>query len=870
MKRTVILLLLTLGFQSFSQIPNQKLAPPLQAQLPKLEQRTHAPLLWTVRVKDAGAFRQILKEQQLSDRLERTYPPANVFVLQLTLAELRTKILPAETVTFVDRAERAVHEELELNSFDISANRVNLVHSTYPGLNGSGLTVSVKENIFDLEDIDLAERIKLSDAASEFLATHATIMATIIGGAGNSFYSGKGVAWGTTFTSASFSNLLPEPELYYQNQDVSVQNHSYGVGIENYYGNDATAYDASVYNNPKLLHVFSAGNRGNLVDTLGDYKNIEGFANLTGSFKMSKNTIAVGAMDSLGSVPVLSSRGPAHDGRLKPELVAFGLDGSSGAAATVSGIGLLLQQAYRDQFGRLPSAALIKAMLINSAEDVLTPGIDFVSGYGKVNAWRAVQTLQSGHFFEGNVANAAEQNFQITLPEDARNLKITLTWSDPPAEPGNDRALVNDLDLQLKHGTQVWLPWVLNAFPHADSLALPPARRVDRLNNVEQITIAGPEAGPYEIQVRGFELATLNQDFYIAYQYDTLGHFQWTFPAQGDQLVAEQTAIIRWESTGLEAPATLQFSPDKGADWQVIAEDVNLKTGYARWQVPDHFGTGQLRLVTADTIFNTGQFTISTPLRMQVGFDCPDSILLFWNAEKRASSYQVFGLEGAYLAPIATTTDTFIILQKQNFPALHYAVAPGIDNEGVGLRSQAINYTRQGVACYVSSFLADLNVDIVTLHLSLGSLYQVTRVDFEKWDGTSFHAIGSISAPDQLQLSFNDENLKAGINTYRARVWLANGGSTLSESVDKLYAGDTGYLLFPNPVSYAEDVILLTREPAGQTFLLFDALGRKVLTYSISGDFEVIPLGTIASGLYFYTIERAGKRDAAGKLLIRP
>jgi len=49
----------------------------------------------------------------------------------------------------------------------------------------------------------------------------------------------------------------------------------------------------------------------------------------------------------LGNVLSPSSRGPAYDGRVKPELVAFAEDGSSGAAAIVSGISLVAQQTYK-------------------------------------------------------------------------------------------------------------------------------------------------------------------------------------------------------------------------------------------------------------------------------------------------------------------------------------------------------------------------------------------------------------------------------------------------------------------------------------------------------------------------------------------
>ncbi|QKG51544.1 S8 family serine peptidase [Hymenobacter sp. BRD67] len=136
---------------------------------------------------------------------------------------------------------------------------------------------------------------------------------------------------------------------------MSVQNHSYGTGIENYYGLEALGYDQQTRQLPTLLHVFSSGNSGTDASADGLYKGLVAVANLTGQFKMSKNSLAVGATDALGQVAALSSRGPAYDGRIKPELVAYGDAGSSDASALGSGAALLVQQAYRDsQGGTLP------------------------------------------------------------------------------------------------------------------------------------------------------------------------------------------------------------------------------------------------------------------------------------------------------------------------------------------------------------------------------------------------------------------------------------------------------------------------------------------------------------------------------------
>jgi hypothetical protein len=147
------------------------------------------------------------------------------------------------------------------------------------------LVVSVKENRFDTLDIDFKGRYISAAGYSPSLSTHASIMATLIAGGGNSFYSGKGAAWSAGISSSNFASLLPETDAYYQQYKLSVQNHSYGTGIENYYGVDAAAYDASVISNPYLLHVFSAGNSGDQTSNSGVYAGINNFATLTGVLK---------------------------------------------------------------------------------------------------------------------------------------------------------------------------------------------------------------------------------------------------------------------------------------------------------------------------------------------------------------------------------------------------------------------------------------------------------------------------------------------------------------------------------------------------------------------------------------------------------
>jgi hypothetical protein len=200
-------------------------------------------------------------------------------------------------------------------------------------------------------------------------------MTTIIASAGNSYYTGKGVAPQSRYSSSDFVNALPDTPAYYLQPVINIQNHSYGIGIQNYYGINASAFDLSENLNHTLQHIFSAGNSGNATSTAGPYTGIPSFANITGNMKMAKNVLVIGAVDSSGKVSPLSSRGPAFDGRIKPELVAYGDDGSSGAAAIASGTCILVQQAFNIIRQMTAPSWLIRSVLINSASDIGAPGL---------------------------------------------------------------------------------------------------------------------------------------------------------------------------------------------------------------------------------------------------------------------------------------------------------------------------------------------------------------------------------------------------------------------------------------------------------------------------------------------------------------
>ena len=776
-------------------------------------------------------------------------------------------VIQHPSVVFIAPATKPSVER-ELTGFDLSANKGNLAHRTWPWIDGSGRVISIKENKLDTADIDFKGRYIFSSSASPRMETHATTMATIAAGGGNSFYTGKGFAYGASISSSDFANLLPDIFSSVANPPITVQNHSYGTGIENYYGADASAYDQQMYQASSLIHIFSAGNQGTQSSSLGNYAGINGFANLTGSFKMSKNSIAVGATDSFGIIPALSSRGPAYDGRLKPELVALGEDGSSGAAAIVSGIATLVQQAYQQKNNRGIESSITRAVLFNSADDVESPGPDFISGYGMANAYRALQTIQENRFLYDLVNDQEQRSYPITIPNGAINLKVTLSWTDQHAQANAYKALVNDIDLILEHPStsQTWQPWVLNSFPHADSLRKPAVRKKDTLNNHEQITIATPPPGVYNIKIIGASIPLSKQEFAITWQFDTVSHFIFNYPVKGDLLDPERKNTLRWEST-IKDTATLEYRLNNG-DWQTVAHGVNLAQPYFQWQPPDTVAAIQLRMKTVQRFWISDTAGISKNLRINTGFNCADSFLIYWQKAK-VDSYRVYRLGEKYLESFITLTDTALIQFKLNNPYNFFTVAPVLPLQIEGRRSYTFDYRQQQVACYISGFIADPSgTNAARLSLQLGTTYQVAKIVFEKLTASGFSAFREITTLTGNQITITTP-ANNGLNVYRAKIELQNGATYYTQPEQVLLFGTAAYYVFPNPIQPGAALNIMDADPDNREFRLYDVFGRMVMKESLTGFRNQLRMPLLQRGVYFYVIMQANNRTLNGRLIVQ-
>jgi hypothetical protein len=666
--------------------------------------------------------------------------------------------------------------------------------------------------------------------------------------------------------SSSYTNLFPDDVAALTSQNVWVQNHSYGVSVNNIYGAEARAYDVSANTDPRMLYIFSSGNSGTAVSASGNYAGIAGYANLSGNMKMAKNILAVTAVGKDGTINPLNSSGPAYDGRLKPELAAFGSEGTSDAAALVSGISLLLQQLYKEQYHGLPDAALIKAILIASSHDIGQAGIDFISGYGAVDTYKAVQLVKSSWLANEAIGSNETKNIGIEVPAGIKRLKIAVTWNDPAAAAGDATALVNDLNSTLLYNKERWLPWVLNHYPHVDSLALPAVRSEDHLNTIEYITVDNPAAGTYQLSVTAGSLATDSQKFHVAYWLDSADMFQWTYPTPSDQPEAAQPMYLRWNNT-FDATGTLEVSIDGGA-YELIADEVTLSSGFYTWMTPEGLHTAVLRMQVDGIYIVSDTFTIAPSMQVQVGYNCTDEVMLQWNKVPGAQRYRLFTMQGNYMTPVMDAPDTAFIFRKDRYTSPYFAVQPVVEDKPA-LRSQAYHYGDQGVHCYYRNFIAALtdNNDAQLL-LTMSTLYTVDHVTFEKEEQGIFVPLHTTRGDGNFLYEYTDEMLQGGVTRYRGAITLQNGSIIYSDTATLYYGDDRTYIIYPNPVKASEQQLEVLTDGDNLTMVFYNPAGQVVKTQGLHNSLFRFSITDVNRGFYIYRIYRNSKPVASGRLVV--
>jgi subtilisin-like proprotein convertase family protein len=352
-----------------------------------------------------------------------------------------------------------------------------------------------------------------------------------------------------------------------------IQNNSWGAGGFSSTGSDAenVSYqstertfdilvrdaDSVAAGNQPLITCFSAGNEGNT--TPGDLADSP--ASLTRPHA-AKNILTIGSSSvyrpSAGGTNIndrsfFSSQGPAFDGRIKPDFMApggvagnfvgiasamvnnFGSSlgdglhslsaGTSFASPQTAGGAALLVEWWQRFASAVPSPAMVKALLVNSARDMQGGNTaDFIpnrhEGWGRWNLgnilepgtptivsapplFRKTSGLGAFYLDQGVVFNNNGDQYQVRfVPSNpAQPMKATLVWTDAPGAVASCPSLVNNLDLELVQNGNILLRG--NAITDGNSVAGGPA---DSINNVEQVIQPSP-SGFYTLTVRAVTLA---------------------------------------------------------------------------------------------------------------------------------------------------------------------------------------------------------------------------------------------------------------------------------------------------------------------------------------------------------------------------
>lgn len=716
---------------------------------------------------------------------------------------------------------------------------------------GTGVRIAVNEggNVDTLEDPNFRSRLDRNSESGTSVSGHKTGVALRMSGAGNLDPTKQGTAYGADIYSGGIDYMNAATNL------VTIVNQSYGWGCPSSsetYSSGSQNYDNFAYNYPTFTITHSAGNVGSSVcyaDT------IAGYGNITGMPKMAKNIFVVGATGTDGNLTGFSSRGPAKDGRILPNIVAPGEGGTSHASPNLAGVYAQLNQAYRyHNSGSIPQAGLLKAVIMNTADDMENPGPDFRTGYGSINARRAYDVVRQNQIITSSVVQGAMNTHTITVPSNAKEVRVLVYWTDYPATPGiTTKALVNDLDMVLTDpNTQNFQPWVLNPAFNINTIDDPAVQGTDTLNNMEQVTIVDPVPGTYTLTVNGTMVPQGPQSYFVTYEIVN-EEIVVTHPHGGEKFVPNENQRIRWDANPDAGTFDLSYSLNNGSSWTSIATGLSADARFYDWTVPTAITNEALIKVERGATVGESDttFTIYEQIEnLELVWSCADSSLFYWDDLAGADGYVVYRIVGDYMDSIAYTTSNFIVLNGLSSSEIEYVSVGAYVNGITSRRVVAIERIPSDSNCVISDVgcVAVINPGVENLPSCMLSANSQLTVAIQNWGVSAMDTIpvayqlnggpvvwDTIYPPlisgDVVSFAFSQNlNLQNGPNSIA--VWTALS-SDLDNSNDTIYYNVNLYTTSGSSSTLSEDF---------DGFLTCStAWGCEGITCALQGDWYNIP-----------------------------
>jgi len=427
----------------------------------------------------------------------------------------------------------------------------NLIRQTAPyNLDGSGIKVGIWDggSVRNThQEFNTTRVVKKNSTAA--VDDHATHVAGTIGASGFQA-SAKGMAplvaidsyeWTDDYAEMTAVGAATANDSF--TTKIPLSNHSYGYSAVaadmGRYETECNTLDALALSLSHYLVLWAAGNEQDTLTALGGYQSI--------TFNgLSKNILTVGAGDDAvtsgvrdvtkGTLAYFSSMGPCDDGRIKPDLVANGVNvnssiatsntaydakysGTSMATPNASGSATLLVQLYSREFSsQRMRSSMLKALLIHTADDVGRPGPDYQYGWGYLNVKAAADvilahkaSLAAPKMVDDSISNASKTKTYSYKWDGSSPLKATLCWTDPAgtAQTAADSRTANlkhnlDLKITAPDGATIYQPYTMpfvGTWTQA-SMTLNATKGKNNVDNVERVDLPTPtQVGTYTVTV---------------------------------------------------------------------------------------------------------------------------------------------------------------------------------------------------------------------------------------------------------------------------------------------------------------------------------------------------------------------------------